>query len=310
LTLRTLSSFCLSQSSPSSVTRFAAVGSQDLADGADRARRAVGHIPAPRAVDFQAFIQHRLGRDIGLLEGRGRVLAIGKEAHRPDHAAELEGFQLLRLQVLAENQFGGASADVHHQPPVGRARQQVGHPLVDQARFLAAGNHVDGKAQNLVRLAQEHIAVVGFAQGLRGHRADLFAPKARQTFAEARQAVPAALHRFQGEVVVVVEAVALADGFLEVFDALDLAVLILADFQAKAVGAEVKRCKTGAVAHDGESGERDSSFFHHRAFTERHGQKTVILHTVSAKRKTVTEMSRRVSKVPSAQGQSSARSLA
>ena len=42
---------------------------------------------------------------------------------------------------------------------------------------------------------------------------------------------------------------ALADGFLDVFDTLDMARVVAADFEAEAVGAEVDGGKQGSVLH-------------------------------------------------------------
>jgi hypothetical protein len=47
-----------------------------------------------------------------------------------------------------------------------RWRQQVRHALVDQPRFLAAGDHVDAEAEHRARAQQEIVAVARLAQGL------------------------------------------------------------------------------------------------------------------------------------------------
>ena len=117
----------------------------------------------------------------------------GKVLHRPGDTADAVAFHHLGVELLAQDQLGGAAADVHHQPAFVGLRQQVGHALVDQARFLAAGDHVDGKAQHLVRALEEFVAVARFAQRLGGDGAHLGALEAGQPLAEAGQAVPAAL---------------------------------------------------------------------------------------------------------------------
>lgn len=86
---------------------------------------------------------------------------------------------------------------------------------------------------------QELVAVAGFAQGLCGDGADLVFFETCQAFAEAGQAIPAALHGFRGQVAVCIKPVALADGFLEVFGAVDLAMVKAANFEAKAVGSKI-----------------------------------------------------------------------
>ena len=97
------------------------------------------------------------------------------------------------VELLAQDQLGGSAADVHHQPALVGLRQQVGHALVDQARFFAAGNHVDGKAQDLVSALEELVAVARFAQRLGGDGPHLGLLEAGQSLAKAGQAVPAPL---------------------------------------------------------------------------------------------------------------------
>ena len=58
-----------------------------------------------------------------------------------------------------------------------------------------------------------------------------------------------ALHGFGGQVALLIQAVALAHGFFEVFDALDLLVLIAANFQTKAVGAQINGGERRGVWH-------------------------------------------------------------
>ena len=150
---------------------------------------------------------------------------------------------------MTQDQFGGAPADVHHQPALGGLGQQVRHPLVDQARFFASRNHVDRESQNLVGPRQEFITVARLAQRLRGDGPNLTPLQPRQAFAKARQTVPATLHRLGGEVAIFVQAVALADGFLEVLGALNLAMLKASDFQTETVGAEIDGGEEGTVLH-------------------------------------------------------------
>jgi len=48
----------------------------------------------------------------------------------------------------------------------------------------------------------------------------------------------------------------LSNGFFDVFDALNQAMAVAANFQTKAVGAQVNGCKQGFVVHEGKgSGE-------------------------------------------------------
>ena len=140
---------------------------------------------------------------------------------------------------LSQDEFGRAPPNVNHQAALAAVGQQVRDPQVNQAGFLPAGDHLDGKAQYLVRLRQEGIAVACLAQGLCGHGTHIGRAKSRDALPKAGQTGPASLHGFFAEVALGIESIALADGFLDVFHPAQVALFESADFQAKTVGAEV-----------------------------------------------------------------------
>jgi hypothetical protein len=83
-------------------------------------------------------------------------------------------------------------------PPMSITRRrplglQLRHAGVDQARFLAAGDHLDGVAKRLLGAQQEGVAVARLAQRLRGHGAHALRRKAGQPGGKAAQAGQAAL---------------------------------------------------------------------------------------------------------------------
>ena len=142
--------------------------------------------------------------------------------------------------MLADDDFGGASANVDDQAFLLAGRQRTGHAAIDQPGFLLAGNDFDGKAQQLASTRHEFVGIQCLAQGLGGYSADMRGIKAPEALAKASQALPAALHGFAGEFLARVQAIALAHGFLEVFHTLDA--LMRADaayFKAKAIGTKV-----------------------------------------------------------------------
>ena len=59
-------------------------------------------------------------------------------------------------------------------------RLQPRHAGVDQARFLATGDHLDRQAERLARAREELVAVARLAQRLRRDRAHLIGPVARR----------------------------------------------------------------------------------------------------------------------------------
>src|SRR5690606_4848191 len=100
-------------------------------------------------------------------------------------------------------------------------------------------------------LAQEFFPVAGFAQRLCGHGAHLLFLETMQPFGEARQAFPAAFHGGLAEYLAFVESAALAHGFLEVLDALNVPRVVAPDFQAETVGAKVNGGEKCSVLHAG-----------------------------------------------------------
>ncbi|MPM90735.1 hypothetical protein SDC9_137857 [bioreactor metagenome] len=101
----------------------------------------------------------------------------------------------------------------------------------------------------MVAALNEELAVARLTQRLRGHGAHMRFRKARQPFGKTGKAIPATLHGFSGQVLVFIQPCALAYGFLEVFDFLDVAVFIAADFQAKAVGPQVHGSQQCSILH-------------------------------------------------------------
>ncbi len=190
--------------------------------------------------------------------------------------------------MLADDDFGGAPANVHHQTPLRRWRQQAGDAAIDQPGLFLARDDFDGKAQQGAASRDEDIAVAGLAQGLRGHGADLVGRKAGQPFAKACQAVPAALHGFVSQFMALVESIALAHGFLEVFHA--LYALVAADaayFEAKAVGPEVNGSEQGFWCHERNANQDSSSTIAQRC---PRGQGCTCLVPARATHKTKTEL--------------------
>ena len=123
---------------------------QHIADSAHGTGRSVGRAPVVGVVGVQRFVQYSRGGNLGHLKGFFAELAIGKVAGGPGNAAHAKGLHDLGCQALAQDQLGGASTNVDHQAALVAGRQHVGDALVNQARFFAARDHVDGKAQHLV----------------------------------------------------------------------------------------------------------------------------------------------------------------
>ena len=157
------------------------------------------------------------------------------------HAADVQGFHHARLQAGADDELGGAAADVHHQPVARRRAHRMGRADVDQPRLLAPRDHLDRESQRLLRALQEGRGVLGHAHRVGGHRAHPLGVELAQPLAEAAQRGQRALLAFLGETLVLVQARAQAHRLPQGIQGIDLRAMGtfrgLAHQHAKAVGA-------------------------------------------------------------------------
>jgi hypothetical protein len=119
------------------------------------------------------------------------------------------------------------------------------HTEIDEARFLAAGNDLDGKAERGLGAAQERAGVLRHAQRVRSHHAHGLAGHAREALGKALQRGERAFLGLGVEVLVAAQPGAEAHCFLERVERIDLVVDDAADGQVEAVGAEVDRAEGG-----------------------------------------------------------------
>jgi hypothetical protein len=224
----------------------------DLADRLVGARRTHRLVPAQAAVCRGELLE--LGGDLGqrrvpfLL----RQASVGEEPARAGDAAGLQAFALQRLHAAADDAFGGTAADVDDQPQlVVLGRLRVGHAEIDQARFLAAGDHFDRMPQRGLRRDQEAGGRTQLADGVRGHRAHMGRRDVGDALAEARQAVDGARLRLRGHAAEPVQALGHAHGFAQPVDHPQLAQYPLRHHHVETVRAQVQRGQHVAVARRG-----------------------------------------------------------
>ena len=115
-----------------------------IADGAHGAGAAIGGLPAAAPVGGLDGFEFEARGNPGAGQALHRELAVGEEPFAQGHAAHLQALQLQRLGPLADDQLGAAAADVAHQAPAGLGGHGVGHPRIDQAGLLHAGDDFDG----------------------------------------------------------------------------------------------------------------------------------------------------------------------
>ena len=91
-------------------------------------------------------------------------LSAGKIAFRVGHATHVQAFQRFRLEAMPDDEFGGAAADIDHQPVVIGRRQALCNADINQPRLLATGDDFDRVAKRGFGLAHECIRILGHAQ--------------------------------------------------------------------------------------------------------------------------------------------------
>ena len=127
-------------------------------------------------------------RGVGRGEGRRRQRAVGEEAPRHADAADLQRFEPLRHETAADDELGRAAADVDDEPRLVGCRKHVRDAVVDEPRFLVAGDDVDREAERALRLRQERRGVLRHAERVGGDRAHGGRMQALDALAEAREA--------------------------------------------------------------------------------------------------------------------------
>ena len=218
------------------------VGMQDALDAQDRARRTDAHAPGQplvRARDRQEF-QRR--RDFGALQGFARDLALGEKALAVVDAAHVKAVGAQGLVAFSEDALGAAATDVDHQSPLGAARGEVRHAQVDQAGFLAAGNHFDGMAQCRACADQECLRILRLAQSAGADGAHAARRLFAQALAELFQAGQRALADTFLQALGLVETFRQGDAIAQAVEHDQLPVDVLRNHQVEAVGAQVDRC--------------------------------------------------------------------
>jgi len=140
-------------------------------------------------------------------------------------------------------------AYVDHQAPLGRRRQAVRHAEVDEARFLAAEYHFDGKTERRFRLGEEGFGVFRHAQRARAHGAHRRARKAAQPLGEPRECFQRPRFRRLIDAPVPRETCAEAHRISQAVEQVHLVVDDPADLQVEAVGPQVEGSQS-VLFHD------------------------------------------------------------
>ena len=166
----------------------------------------------------------------------------------------MQALALDRVETRADDAFGGAAADIHHQPQVtilGRLR--VGDAEVDQARLLAAGDDFDRMAQRALGRHQERLRFPEPAHGVGGDRAHALRRDVAHALAEACQTLECALTHFGRQAALAIEALGQAHGLAQTVDRAQLAEHVARHHHVETVGAQVD-CREQIAVLQGQAG--------------------------------------------------------
>ena len=178
-------------------------------------------------------------RGVGRGEGVCAQAAVRKEALRQSHAADLQRLEALGNETAADDEFGGSAADVDDEPRLSGGRQHVRDAVVDEPRFLVAGDDVDREPERALGLRHERRRVGRDAKRVGRDRPHGRRMQSLDALAESREAGEGGAARFRSEAAALVDAPADAQVLAPRVEAEDLVAFDAADFEPEAVRAHV-----------------------------------------------------------------------
>ena len=164
----------------------------------------------------------------------------------PGDAAHGEAVTALGDEARPEHALRAAAADVHDEPAALVVTEGMGHAEVDEARLLAARQHLDLRAEALGRAAQERLPVADAPEGRRAHRPDAVTGHGREALAEHLESLERALLCGSIELAPA-ESLGEADPLAHLVDDVRPAVDLARDDEVEGVGPEVHGRERGLV---------------------------------------------------------------
>ena len=226
-----------------------AIGLGDAADGFHGSRGAYRLGPSALAIIGDKLLKFHADFRLCPLPPLRGDLAVFKEAQGAGNAADLETLALQCLVALSDDELGTAAANVDDQARVVVHGQSMGHALIDQAGFLAAGNHLDGVPERRLCGQQESLRIRQLANRVGGNGAHMMGLEPFQALAKTCQARERGFTAVPRERSVLAQAGGEANGLAQAINNPQLPMGVSCYHQMKTVGANVRGGDQVAIAN-------------------------------------------------------------
>ena len=214
-----------------------------VADHADRSRAAEGLQPAELAVGLRDRLELQPDGGAGPLEALFGDAAVVEKARGQPHASHRQALEQQRIEALADDDFGGAAADVDHQALVRAHGAGVRHARIDQPRLLQSRDDLDRVSERRARAFEEPALALRPAQRAGPDHANAVGAHGPQPLTEALETAQRALGGRIVEPAAVVEAGGQPHHLAQPVQNDQLAVRVARDHHVKTVGAQIYRGK-------------------------------------------------------------------
>ncbi len=189
--------------------------------------------------DVQQFLTRRIN---GVIKTRFGYHPIREKLFRIGNAAHMQAFQRLGFKAFANNKFGTATADIHHQTATGIVSQRVRHTEINKACFFAPGNDFNRVTQNLFSAFNKLLTVARRAQCIGGQHTHPAWFHALHKLRKLAQALKSALLRFFRQNAAFIQTGSQLNLLTTTFKSTYFALKLLCDDHMKTVGTQVHRC--------------------------------------------------------------------
>jgi hypothetical protein len=179
---------------------------------------------------------------------------VAEVAETHAHAAHVQTLAVHRLERLADDELGAATADVDDQAPAPVSSERMRDAQVDQACLLPTGDDLDGVAERTLGIAAEGLGIARATQGVGTDGTHRPGCHRAQPLAEARKARERPLDRIGGQIPALVEPGGQPHRLAQLVDDREMPVRFPGNEEMEAVRAEIHRREHGRRNATGEPG--------------------------------------------------------